>query len=158
MWLKCDVANCDHTLSLRCAVCSQFKDKLILMSNYDPAFIEETTNLQTTMYKEHAATDMHAHMMGLFKKLMPVTSASMHQLGRLYCNRPLMMSHKNWRSEVWNSLHDCPEAIIQIILTTLINYNQIYIHIHGWTCISIILQLIWVVLLFIVQLCQVKFY
>ena len=38
------------------------------MRNFRPAFIEGTTNVRTTTFKEHAATDMHARAMGLFKK------------------------------------------------------------------------------------------
>ena len=61
IWLKFK-GDCDHVSSLRCAVCSQFNDKLISMCNSRPAFIEGTTNLRTA-FKEHAVTDMHAHDM-----------------------------------------------------------------------------------------------
>ena len=65
VWLKFDMADRDHVSSLRCEVCSQFKDKLVSMR---PAFINGTMNFRTTTFKEHAATDMHAHAMVLFKK------------------------------------------------------------------------------------------
>ena len=68
VWLKFDMADRDHVLSLRCDVCSQFKEKLFSMRNFRPAFIEETTNVRTSTFKEHAATDMHARAMVLFKK------------------------------------------------------------------------------------------
>ena len=67
-WLKFDMADRDHVASLRCAVCSQFKDKLVPMRNFRPAFIEVTTSVRTTAFKDHAATDMHAHAMCLFKR------------------------------------------------------------------------------------------
>ena len=37
----------NHVFSLKCVVCSEFKDKLISMRNYRPAFIEGTTNIRT---------------------------------------------------------------------------------------------------------------
>ena len=66
VWLKFE-GDRNRVYSLKCAVCSQFKEKLISMRNY-PVFIEGTTNVRTTAFKEHAATDMHAHSMVLFKK------------------------------------------------------------------------------------------
>ena len=68
VWLKFDMANRNHMLSLRCDVCSQFKDKFDSMRNFCLAFIEGTTNVGTTMFKEHVATDMHVHAMTLYKK------------------------------------------------------------------------------------------
>ena len=67
VWLKFE-GDRNHVYSLKCAVHSQFKEKLSSMRNYRPAFIEGTTNVRTTAFKEHAATDMHAHSMVLFKK------------------------------------------------------------------------------------------
>ena len=67
VWLKFE-GDRNHVFSLKCAVCSEFKDKLISMRNNRPAFIEGTTNIRTTAFKDHAATDMHAHAMVLFKK------------------------------------------------------------------------------------------
>ena len=67
VWLKFD-GDRNHMFSLKCAVCSQFKEKLISMRNYRPAFIEGTTNIRTTAFKDHVGTNMHAHAMVLFKK------------------------------------------------------------------------------------------
>ena len=67
-WLKFESDHCDHMLSLTCSVYSQFKDKLITMCNYHPAFVEETTNVRTSAFNDHAATDMHARVIMLFKK------------------------------------------------------------------------------------------
>lgn len=58
----------DHMLSLKYAVCLQLKDKLTLMLNYRPTFIEGTTNIRTSMFMDHAAMDMHAHTITLFRK------------------------------------------------------------------------------------------
>ena len=68
VWLKFETDRRDHVLSLKCAVCSQFKDKLTSMRNYRPAFVEGTTNVRTSTFKDHAATDMHARAMTLFRK------------------------------------------------------------------------------------------
>ena len=46
--------------------CTQFKDKLESMRNYRPVFLDGTTNIRTSSFKEHADTDMHAHAMILF--------------------------------------------------------------------------------------------
>ena len=59
LWLKFKKSDCDHVLSLHCAVCVQFKDKLILMRDFWPAFIEGTCNIKTSSVKDHAA--MHDH-------------------------------------------------------------------------------------------------
>ena len=68
MWLKFETDRRDHVLSLKCAVCSQFKDKLTSMRNYRSAFVDGTTNVRTFTFKDQAATDMHARTMTLFKK------------------------------------------------------------------------------------------
>ena len=67
-WLKFETDRRDHMLSLKCAVCSQFKERLTSMRKYRPAFIEGTTNVRTSTFKDHAATDMHARAMTLFRK------------------------------------------------------------------------------------------
>ena len=61
LWLKFKKLDCDHELSLHCAICVQFKDKLISMRNFRPAFIECTRNINTSSFKDHAATGMHGH-------------------------------------------------------------------------------------------------
>ena len=68
VWLKFYMADRDHVASLRCAVSTQFKDNLVSMRNFRPAFIEGTTNVQTSTFKEHAATSMHERVIGQFKK------------------------------------------------------------------------------------------
>ena len=51
---------------LKCAVCTQFKEKLESMRNFRPAFIEGTSNVRTSTFKEHATNDMHCRAMLLF--------------------------------------------------------------------------------------------
>ena len=65
-WLKFKMADCNYVESILCAVCTQFKDKLESMRNYRPVFLDGTTNIRTSSFKEHADTDMHAHAMILF--------------------------------------------------------------------------------------------
>ena len=109
VWLKFDMADRDHVSSLKCLVCSQFKDKLVSMRNFCPAFIDGTTNVRTTTFKEHAATDMHARAMVLFKKQhassvcenAPIAAAllqlSMDDATRERTKRKFGIAYMRWR-------------------------------------------------------------
>ena len=55
---------------LKCDVCSRFKDKLVLMRNCRPAFIDGTTNIWASTFKDHTATAMHCLAMLLAQKEM----------------------------------------------------------------------------------------
>ncbi len=68
VWLKFDMADRQHVAVLKCSICSRFSDKLESMRNFRPAFIDGTTNIRLSTVKDHAATDMHARAMLLFKK------------------------------------------------------------------------------------------
>jgi len=68
VWLKFEADRHGHVLSLKCSVCSQFKDKLVGMRNYQAAFVDGTTNVRISTVKDHGATEMHAHAMLLFRK------------------------------------------------------------------------------------------
>ena len=46
-WLKYEVLDPVHIESLKCSVCETFKDKLVGMRNYNPAFIVGTKNRRT---------------------------------------------------------------------------------------------------------------
>ena len=56
------------------------------MHNYRPAFVEGTTNVRTSPFKDSAATDVHAHTMTLFTKqhashvteYSPIAAALLH--------------------------------------------------------------------------------
>ena len=64
----------------------QFEEKLISVRNYRSAFVEGTINIRMTAFKDHVATDMHAHAMVLFKKqhtrniteYSPITAPLLH--------------------------------------------------------------------------------
>ena len=45
-----------------------YNDKLESMRNFQPAFIEGTSNVCTSTYKDHALTEMHKHAIHLFTK------------------------------------------------------------------------------------------
>ena len=74
LWLRFEVASDDreHVSTLKCSVlgsvCKQFKDHLISMRNYNPAFVEGTANTRTSAFKEHACTEMHKRAMALYKR------------------------------------------------------------------------------------------
>ena len=69
-WLKYDVdtAARGRVVALKCSVCCQFRGKLISMRNYSTAYIEGSTNLRTSSFKDHAASEMHLHAMLLKKQ------------------------------------------------------------------------------------------
>ena len=67
VWLRFD-ADRDHVVALKCAVCTEFRDNLVGMRNYRSSFIDCSTNVRTSTFKEHAVTNMHARAMALFKK------------------------------------------------------------------------------------------
>ena len=68
VWLKFERTDHDYVLSLKCAICSRFNNKLVSMRNYRLAFVEGMTNVRTSSFKDLAATDMHARALVLFKK------------------------------------------------------------------------------------------
>ncbi len=68
VWLRFEKGDRDHVAVLKCAVCAQFEERLVSMCNYRPVFIHGTTNVRTSTFKEHAATEMHARAMALFRK------------------------------------------------------------------------------------------
>ena len=63
-----DTAARGRVVALKCSVCCQFRDKLIGMRNYSAAYIEGSTNLRTSSFKDHAASEMHSCAMLLLKK------------------------------------------------------------------------------------------
>ena len=57
-----------HVSALKCGVCIQFNDRLILLRNYNSAFVNGSKNTRTSAFKEHPDTDMHTCAMLLYKK------------------------------------------------------------------------------------------
>lgn len=70
LWLKYDAdpANRTCVASLKCSICSRFREKLAGMRNYNAAFVEGSVNLRLSSIKDHAASDMHSRAMLLLKK------------------------------------------------------------------------------------------
>ena len=69
-WLTYQTAHQsrDRVKTITCSVCTRFNGQLRGMRNYSPAFIDGTTNLRTSSFKDHAATEMHARAMTLLKR------------------------------------------------------------------------------------------
>lgn len=89
VWLRYELANRDRVVALKCAVCAQFKTKLESMRNYRPAFIDGTTNVRTSTFKEHARTDMHNRAMCLFKKAQSSSVLDYAPIARALTNLPM---------------------------------------------------------------------
>ena len=77
LWLnyEADPANRTRVVTLKCSICSRFREKLIGMRNYNAAFVEGSVNLRVSSVKAHAASDMHCRAMLLLKKQVPGGSA-----------------------------------------------------------------------------------
>ena len=67
-WLCYEKADREHVSSLKCSICIRFLEKLLSQKNYNLAFITGSKNLQTSSFKDHAVSDMHKHVMVLYKK------------------------------------------------------------------------------------------
>ena len=89
IWLKYELADRDHVVALKCSVCTQFREKLESMRNYRTAFIEGTTNVRTSTFKEHATTDMHTRAMSLFKKQQSSSVLEYAPIARALTNLPM---------------------------------------------------------------------
>lgn len=70
VWFKFETAADDReqVATLRCAICSQFGERLQLMLNYRLAFVESLSNVRTSNFKDPADTDMHKYAMALLIK------------------------------------------------------------------------------------------
>ncbi len=92
VWLTYDMDRTRHVVALKCSVCKRFKDRLVGRRNYSAAYIDGSTNLRASSFKEHAASDMHARaMLG-------------HDLDQL----PLMTGHfKVITSFFWSAVNQC---------------------------------------------------
>jgi len=67
-WLCYDKADREHVSVLKCSICIRFQEKLQSQKNYNSAYILGSKNLQTSLFKDHAASDMHQCAMMLYKK------------------------------------------------------------------------------------------
>ena len=68
IWLKFDSHGHDHVNTLSCKVCRQYKDKLLGMHTCYPAFMEGTSNVSASPFKDHAVTDIHKCAISLFSE------------------------------------------------------------------------------------------
>ena len=62
VWLRYDTNPGDYTrvVTLKCVICTRFKDRLVGQRNYSTVFVEGSVNLGTSSFKDHAASDMHS--------------------------------------------------------------------------------------------------
>ena len=69
-WLEYECIDGDryHVARLKCSVCTKFKNQLEGMRNYNVAFIDGSSNVKTSSFRDHATTDMHKKAMALYKK------------------------------------------------------------------------------------------
>ena len=67
-WLKYSKSDREHVGTLLCSICTRFNNRLRGVRNYNQAYIVGSTNLRTSSFKEHAASDIHQRAMVLFKK------------------------------------------------------------------------------------------
>ena len=89
VWLKYKLADRDHVVALKCVVCTQFRMKLESMRNYRSTFIDGTINVRTSIFKEHATTDMHTRAMSLFKKQQSSSVLEYAPIARALTNLPM---------------------------------------------------------------------
>ena len=59
VWMKFQIDCSKHMAHLKCAVCSQFKNKLTSMRNYCSSFMKETANIRDSTFKDYSMTIMH---------------------------------------------------------------------------------------------------
>ena len=67
-WLQYEKADRHHVALLRCSVCKRFEERIKSSRNFSPAFIDGTSNLRTSSFKDHAKSDMHGRAMHLLRK------------------------------------------------------------------------------------------
>ena len=94
VWLKFETAaeDCHHVATLKCTVCSRFWERLQPVKNYRLAFIEGTSNIRTSSFKDHAETDMHKQAMGFsLKRRSRAGLVIMHKSGGCWLSLPWML-------------------------------------------------------------------
>lgn len=101
LWLKLEMmADHEHVSMLKCSICGKYKDKLESIRNFQPAFIEGTSIVRTSTYKDHALTEMHKRAIHLFKKDQS-TSIFQHNLMRL-CKQSYVVGFLSRKSYIWD--------------------------------------------------------
>ena len=82
-WLKYSKSDHEHVATLLCSVCTRFNDRLRGVMNYNQAYIVGSTNLRTSSFKEHVASDMHQRAMVLLKKSQCTNVAEYAPIARM---------------------------------------------------------------------------
>ena len=67
MWLKYEWSGRYHAAKLLCTVCKQVKSSRL--KEFQPHFLEGSTNLRTLSVRDHARSDMHQKAMPLSRRV-----------------------------------------------------------------------------------------
>ena len=67
-WLTYEKVDRHHIALLQCSVCKRFEERIKNSRNFSPAFIDGTSNLWTSSFKDHAKSDMHGRAMELLRR------------------------------------------------------------------------------------------
>ncbi len=65
VWLKFEKAGQQCVAALKCSVCTQYEERLYSCRHFKRAFIDGSSNLRCSSFKDHATTDMHQKAMKL---------------------------------------------------------------------------------------------
>ena len=84
-WLNNDKADRYHVLRLKCTFCTKFVDTMGGSRNFSSAFIEDSTNLRTSSFKEHAKSDMHKSATLLLKCEQSTNVCDYAPIARVLC-------------------------------------------------------------------------
>ena len=77
------------------------------MRNYRPAFSDDTSNVRTSTFKDHADTDMHKYAMVLFKKVQSSGPCEYTPIARALAQSPTdAASTKGDKTKVRNGVRD----------------------------------------------------
>ena len=62
------VGDREHLSTLKCSICIQFLERLVLLCNYNAAFINGSVSICMLAFKEHTETEMHKQIIALYTK------------------------------------------------------------------------------------------
>ena len=65
-----DSTDRQHVTAMKYSVCISFKDRLLGYRNYSPGFINGSSRLCTSAFKDHTGTEMHQQKI-ILKNLCP---------------------------------------------------------------------------------------
>ena len=70
-WLDCETENeagVKVVTSLKCRMCSKYRDKIIGRKNFSAKWITGADSVKTTNVHDHAKSDQHGHAMNLHRR------------------------------------------------------------------------------------------